>query len=391
MNATHSLSGAAAIVGLGITEMGRVYGRSANQLAADATRLALADAELTMDAVDGLLISPGVTRELTLDVQVEMGLRDLSLMSSVQAFGASAGIMVQLASMAVASGMATTVVCVFADAPLIPGKPAGDIYVGPRAPTGWADVRRAAGVGSPTLLYSLAARRHMLTYGTTTENFGSIAVAQRAWAQLNPLALMRDPMTLADHQESRVISDPLRLLDCCMVSNGAIAVIVTSSDRARTLRQPPVSVLGWGQGHPGTSFRSDENFGLVTGATQSGRASLAMAGVTIEDIDIAEIYDCYTYTLLVTLEDYGFCAKGEGGDLVSTPGVLGPEGSLKVNTGGGQLSGYYMWGMTPLSEAVIQARGQAGQRQVSKHDLVMVSGNGGILDHHSTLVLGSAA
>ena len=113
---------------------------------------------------------------------------------------------------------------------------------------------------------------------------------------------------------------------------------------------------------------------------------MKMAGVGPADIDIAEIYDCYTYTVLITLEDYGFCAKGEGGDFVSS-GVLGPEGSFPLNTGGGELSSYYMWGMTPLSEAVIQARGQGGERQVAKNDLVLVSGNGGVLDHHSTLVL----
>ena len=109
----------------------------------------------------------------------------------------------------------------------------------------------------------------------------------------------------------------------------------------------------------------------------------------LDDIDLVEIYDCYTYTALVTLEDYGFCAKGEGGEFVSTPGILGPDGKLKMNTGGGQLSSYYMWGMTPLSEAIIQARGQAGARQQDRHEVVLVSGNGGILDHHSTLVLGS--
>jgi acetyl-CoA acetyltransferase len=115
-----------------------------------------------------------------------------------------------------------------------------------------------------------------------------------------------------------------------------------------------------------------------------------MAGVGLADIDVAELYDCYTYTLLVTLEDYGFCPKGEGGPFAAS-GVLGPDGKVKVNTGGGQLSGYYMWGMTPLSEAVIQARGQAGRRQVPRHELILVSGNGGVLDHHCTLVLAAAS
>jgi acetyl-CoA acetyltransferase len=130
----------------------------------------------------------------------------------------------------------------------------------------------------------------------------------------------------------------------------------------------------------------DSEFGLVSGAALSGPTALKMAGITIADIDVAELYDCYTYTALISLEDYGFCAKGEGGPFVAG-GVLGPEGSLAVNTGGGQLSSYYMWGMTPLSEAVIQARGQGGERQAPRNDMVLVSGNGGILDHHSTLIL----
>jgi acetyl-CoA acetyltransferase len=170
------------------------------------------------------------------------------------------------------------------------------------------------------------------------------------------------------------------------VSNGGVAVIVTTADRAADLAQPPVHVLGWAQAHPGLDMSRGSDFGLVSGAATSGRAAMKMAGVTAADIDVLELYDCFTYTVLITLEDYGFCAKGEGGPFVSS-GALGPGGSLPVNTGGGQLSSYYLWGMTPLSEAVIQARGQGGERQVEAHDLVLVSGNGGILEHHSTLVL----
>lgn len=237
-------------------------------------------------------------------------------------------------------------------------------------------------------MYALAARRHMLRYGTTTEDFAAIAVAQRAWAVHNPRAQMREPMTVADHHDSRWIAEPFRKLDCCLVSNGGVAVIVTSEERAASLARPPVHVLGWAQNHPGRLFDRDPNFGLVTGAARSGPEALAMAGVKLSDVDVAELYDCYTFTVLVSLEDYGFCEKGEGGAFVSS-GAIGPEGGLKLNTGGGQLSGYYMWGMTPLSEAIIQIRGDGGDRQVHRHDVALVSGNGGILDHHCTLVLGS--
>jgi acetyl-CoA acetyltransferase len=244
----------------------------------------------------------------------------------------------------------------------------------------------ASGILGPNTLYALAARRHMEAYGTTSEQLGAIAVAQRDWAVHNPLAQMRAPITLEDHQASRWVAEPFHLLDCCLVSNGGVAVIVTNARRAASLAQPPVHVIGWGQCHPGHSLRRDDSFGLVTGAAASGPAALGMAGIGLADIDVVELYDCYTYTVLVSLEDYGFCAKGEGGPFVES-GVLGPHGSLRLNTGGGQLSGYYMWGMTPLSEGIIQARGQAGERQAADHELVLVSGNGGILDHHATLVL----
>jgi acetyl-CoA acetyltransferase len=230
----------------------------------------------------------------------------------------------------------------------------------------------------------------MERYGTTSQQLAEVAVAQRAWAAHNPRAQMRDPITVADHQASRMIAEPFRLLDCCLVSNGGVAVIVTTAERAADLAAPPVHVLGWAQCHPGRFLMRDDDFGLVTGAARSGPRALAMAGITLDDVDVVELYDCYTFTVLVTLEDYGFCEKGEGGAFVSS-GILGPEGKLKLNTGGGQLSGYYMWGMTPLSEAVIQVRGQGGDRQVESHSLALVSGNGGVFDHHSTIVLGSEA
>jgi acetyl-CoA acetyltransferase len=381
----------AAIVGLGLTEMGKVYGPTAQQFASQAVSMACADAGLELSAVDGLLVSAGVTRAVNLNLQVDLGLGELRMLTQMQAFGATAAAMVQYAALAVESGMANTVACVFADAPLRAGRAAGTVYANRAEPHGWLGMREASGFVSPNTMYALAARRHMLAFGTTSEQFGAVAVAQRAWASLNPLAQMRKPITVADHQASRLVVEPLHLLDCCVVSNGGVAVIVTTGDRAASLARPPVAVLGWAQAHPGNRWRRDDDFGLVSGAARSGRAALEMAGVAIEDVDVLELYDCYTYTVLLTLEDYGLCKKGEGGEFVSTPGLLGPDGSLPLNTGGGQLSGYYMWGMTPLSEAIIQARGEAGERQVDRHDVVLVSGNGGYLDHHSTLVLGGSA
>jgi acetyl-CoA acetyltransferase len=378
------------IAGLGMTPLGKVYGPGPAQFAADAVRLAAADAGLAPGDIDGLLTSSGVSGGISVDLQRDLGLTDLRLLSHLQAYGSTAGAMVQFASMAVHAGMADVVACVFADAPLRPERSAGAAYGTRRAPAGWWGLLGAAGVVGANPMYALAARRHMERYGTTSEQLGHIAVAQRAWAALNPAAQLREPITLADHQASRWIAEPFHLLDCCLVSNGGIAVIVTSAERAAGLAQPPVHVLGWAQAHPGHYLRRHPDFGLVSGAATAGPAALAMAGVSVSDVAVAQLYDCYTFTVLLTLEDYGFCAKGEGGPFAAS-GVLGPGGKLRLNTGGGQLSSYYMWGMTPLSEAVIQARGQAGARQAEAHDIVLVSGNGGVLDHHSTLVLGTEA
>jgi acetyl-CoA acetyltransferase len=373
-----------------MTPVGKVYGLTSAQFAAEAVRLAVADAGLRLADVDGLLTSSGVTGGISIDLQRDLGLTDLRLLSHMQAYGSTAGAMVQFASMAVQSGMASVVACVFADSPLQPERRAGAAYGSRRAPAGWWGMLGASGVVGANPMYALAARRHMDRYGTTSEQLGHIAVAQRAWAALNPAAQLREPITLADHQASRWIVEPFHLLDCCLVSNGGIAVIVTTADRAASLAQPPVHVLGWAQAHPGRYLRRDPDFGLVSGAASAGPAALAMAGFDLAEVDVVELYDCYTFTVLLTLEDYGFCPKGEGGPFVAS-GVLGPAGKLRLNTGGGQLSGYYMWGMTPLSEAVIQARGQAGARQAPAHDVVLVSGNGGVLDHHATLVLASPA
>ena len=379
------------IAGLGITDIGRVYDRTAPQFAADAVRLAAADAGLGLSEIDGLLVSSGLSNDVKLDLQRQLGLRDLKLLSELQGFGSTAGSMVSFAAAMVRSGAADVVACVHADAPLVENKAASAAYKAAAVKrTGWRGMTAAVGVLGANHYYALAARRHMLRFGTTHDQLGAIAVAQRDWATMNPLAQLREPITLDDYHASRWIAEPLHLLDCCVVSNGGIAVIVTSAERAAALRQPPVHVLGWAQAHPGRFLERNDDLGLVTGAVQAGPAALAMAGVTLDDIDVVELYDCYTITVLLSLEDYGFCGKGDGGAFVES-GVLGANGKLKVNTGGGQLSSYYLWGMTPLSEAVIQARGQGGERQVDNHELILVSGNGGVFDHHATLVLGSHA
>jgi acetyl-CoA acetyltransferase len=382
------VGGACAIAGLGVTAMGKIYGRSATDFAIEAIELALQDAGLSKQDLDGLLINANFSREMHLQLQTALGLENLSLLNVMNAYGATAGTMVQYAALAIAHGLARVVALVYADNPLKPERGAGAAYgeLALASLRGMEGLAAAYGFFGANPAYALAARRHMHLFGTTSEQLGAIAIAQRRWAQMNPWAQMRTPLTMADYLASRYIAEPLRLYDCCLVSNGGIAVIITSAERARSLRQPPVYIVGLGQGAPGGGERSDREPGIYTGARQSGAMALRMAGITLQDIDICELYDCYTYTVLVTLEDYGFCAKGEGGPFVAD-GKLGPGGSLPTNTGGGQLSGYYMWGFTPLSEAIVQARGQAGERQVPKHDFILVSGNGGFLQYHATVIL----
>jgi acetyl-CoA acetyltransferase len=380
---------AAAIAGLGMTEMGKVYGRTASDFAAEAVASALEDAGLRAEDVDGLLINANHSPEMAVTLQFSLGLSDLTLVSAMSAFGSTATTMLQYAAFAIACGQANVVACVYADTPLSEGRSASQSsYNGRRSGgSGFDGLRFAYGnYGPANTMYALALRRHMHVFGTNHDQLGTIAVGQREWAQMNPQAQMRAPLSLADYHASRWVVEPLHLLDCCLVSNGGVAVIVTSAARARELRQPPVYLRGFGQSAPGDPARAERDPAVYTGAGASGGLALGQAGIELSDVDVLELYDCYTYTVLVTLEDYGFCAKGEGGEFVAD-GKLAPGGALPCNTGGGQLSSYYMWGFTPLSEGVIQARGHGGARQVDRHDHVLVSGNGGVLNFHSTAIL----
>ena len=379
-----------AIVGLGLTAQGRVFDHGYLGFAARAVELALADAGLPKTALDGLLVNPGLSWSnpamASATLQQALGLQDLTLSASMNIGGATACAMIQQACFAIDAGLATTVACVFSDAPIKPASSGGS---GRRSSSysmarGWDAAFGYFGVNPR---YAMIARRHMHVYGTSQDHLGRVATTQREWARHNPAAEMQDrPLSLADYHASRWIVEPFHVHDCCLVSNGGACVIVTDAARAKALRRPVVAVLGYGQGHPGR----DPLETLATGAAIAGPRAFAMAGVGPADIDVAELYDCYTFTVLVTLEDYGFCPKGEAGRFVES-GATGRGGSVPVNTGGGQLSSFYMWGMTPVVEAVIQLRGDGGARQVDGADVALVSGNGGILATHSCLILANGS
>jgi acetyl-CoA acetyltransferase len=242
----------------------------------------------------------------------------------------------------------------------------------------------------PISAYALATARHMARFGTTREQLAEVAVAARNWARLNPEAFSRDPLSIEDVLGSRMICDPLTIRDCCLLTDGAGAFVMTRADRARDTPKPPAYVLGnasaiW---HRQISAMPDLT---VTAATESGERAYRMAGVTTDDIDLLCLYDAFTINTILFLEDLGFCPKGEGGNFVSG-GAIGPGGRLAVNTNGGGLSFGHpgMYGVFLVIEAVRQLRGEAGERQ-QKVEVALVHGNGATLSSQSTAILGTAA
>ncbi len=242
----------------------------------------------------------------------------------------------------------------------------------------------------PISAYALAAQRHMYQYGTTSEQLAEIAVSTRKWASTNPNALMRDPITVQDVLDSPMVSSPLHLLDCCLVTDGGGGVVLATRERARDLPNPPVQILGSGEGHTHYSINQMPDL-TTTGAVRSGKQAFEEAGLQPKDVGVAEIYDSFTITVLMTLEDLGFCAKGEGGPFVEN-GRTAPGGSLPMNTFGGGLSYTHpgRLGIFLIIEAVRQLRGQCGPRQVPNAEVAVAHGTGGVLSSQGTLILGKA-
>jgi acetyl-CoA acetyltransferase len=239
----------------------------------------------------------------------------------------------------------------------------------------------------PVTGYALAAARHMHEFGTTREQLAEVAVAARAWARLTPAAWSREPLDVEGVLASPLVCDPLRVRDCCLVTDGGGALVLTSRARARTLPRPPVVVLGAATAHSHRHISAMPDL-VRTAAVASGARAFAQAGVTPADVDVAQLYDAFTITPILFLEDLGFCAKGEGGPFV-TGGRIGPGGSLPVNTNGGGLSYGHpgMYGLLALVEAVRQARGEAGERQVPGARVALAHGNGGVLSSQATVLL----
>jgi acetyl-CoA acetyltransferase len=254
-----------------------------------------------------------------------------------------------------------------------------------------AEWELAYGMRMPMGAYALAASRHMAQYGTTSEQLAQIAVSTREWATMNPRARLQDPITIDDVLASPLEASPLHKLDCCLVTDGAGAVVLTSAERAASLRKPPAYVLGAGTCTTHSMISQMPDL-CVTGGAVSGPKAFGIAGITPADVDVAQLYDSFTITVLLALEDLGFCAKGEGGAFVAD-GVLGPGGALPINTTGGGLAYTHpgQFGIFLLVEAVRQLRGECGPRQVAGAEVAVAHGSGGVLSAISTIVLGSEA
>ncbi|RJL26599.1 thiolase C-terminal domain-containing protein [Bailinhaonella thermotolerans] len=374
-----------AVAGVGYTPFSKNSGVSTLTLAARAVLAALEDAGLGPDDVDGLATHRVGDSAAPWLVASALGIREPSWYLDQFGGGSVSHSVVGQAALAVASGIARTVVCYRAINARSEFRMGGTGRAVPVSPE--VQYQAPYGFFAPPQQYAMYARAHMLKYGTKEEHFGRLAVTQRANAVKNPRALMRDPITLDDYLSSRWIAEPFRLLDCCLETDGACALVVTTAERARDLRQPAVTIsaAAWGGGD---SFLSGGRADVtVTAAAELAPRLYAMAGVRPRDIDVAQIYDCFTYSVIVQLEDYGFCGKGEGGPFVAD-GHTSLDGDLPVNTHGGFLSEGYVHGINHIAEAVSQLRGQAGDRQVPGAEVALSTAQPGyILPATSALIL----
>lgn len=383
-----SLRGKVAIVGAADTEVGVVPGFGATQLCIDAACRALADAGLGKDQLDGLVTCNSMAEPYMYHAEAMAEYLQIfpRYCISVGAGGGTTFSILHHAAAAIVTGQCNTVLITMADS--LRSGLSREQAMAMQAATGHSQFEIPFG---PTVaaFYALIAQAHMAEYGTTAEQFAQVAVACRQHASLNPAAQMREPISVEDVMTSRMIADPLHLLDCSLVSDGGSAVVLTSAERAADFPHAPVYLLGVGEGH-GHEHISQAQSLTTSAAVDSGQRAYAMAGLGPEDMDFAQLYDCFTPTVLVELEDLGFCKKGEGGAFVES-GAIALGGALPVNTHGGLLSHCHSGNpgsMFALTEAVTQLRQQAGERQVPNAEVAMVHGQGGIMSSHTSLILG---
>jgi acetyl-CoA acetyltransferase len=386
--------GSAAIVGVAESDLGAVAQEMTPiDLMAQGIHRALADCGLQLRDVDGVLCATTQSRTSGLSLSEYLGISP-SFIDTTILGGSSFMFHVAHAQAALALGLCKTAVIAYGSTQRTVGRRQASVreynpYETPFRPF------------LPATAYALAASRHMHQYGTTREQLAAVAVAAREWALLNPAAWEKEPLSIEQVLSARMISYPFTVRDCCLVTDGGGAVIMTTAERARSLKRPPVYVLGCGQAITHANISSMPDL-TVTGALQSGRAAYEMARLAPRDIDVVELYDAFTINTILFLEDLGFCPKGEGGRFVeggrigpAVPGTARRAGrpGLPVNTNGGGLSYCHpgMYGLFLLIEATRQLRRECGARQVVDCDTAIAHGNGGVLSSQSTVILGTEA
>jgi acetyl-CoA acetyltransferase len=380
MTADRSLRGRHVIAGIGATAFGKL-GRDTLSLHVEACAKALADAGIGKDSVDALFVkTPTSSREFMYGQRVAAALGMAPRWGGAWDQGGAANItLIAFAIMAIECGQCEVALVSYADNPRSGSR---GVFEGARGNDAAYGFFGAVGG------YGMIQRRHMIEYSTPPEAFGAVAMAARRHGAENPHAQLRKPLSWEDYRASPLLVDPIRRDDACLLSDGAGAVVVMSAERARQLRVPSaVPILGFGEGQ--TSYDLPQRATLTSSeAVRSGRTAFEMAGITVGDVDVAQLYDCFTITVLMTLEDYGFCAKGRVAEFVGD-GAIEVGGRLPINTSGGLLSETGMPGMQLIHEAVRQIRGNAAQ-QVRGADVCLVSNQGGVMHTHATLIVGSA-
>jgi acetyl-CoA acetyltransferase len=374
-----------AIAGVGTTAFGKLPGRSAWSLQAEAVARALDDAGLTKGDVDGLLTEPPFNEPLLLHGEQlgrALGLQ-VNYLSTKTIGGATAIALVGEAAMAVHTGLCEVAVCVFGEnaktgVPMLFGR----AQMGRGQP---ASDEIAYGVAGGPVMEARSAMRYMHEFNVTHEMLGSVAIAFRRHAARNPNATYREPLTMEQYLASRFVAEPLRVLDCTIAaSDGGVAVLVTSAERARDCAKPPAFVAGLGVAGNLEGLADPTHYTHFAGARAS-QTAFRIAGLGPEDVDVAQFYDCFTSTVLITIEDYGFCKKGEAGPF-ALEGNLGLEGDLPSNTSGGMLSEANLVGWNVLAEGVRQVRGESTS-QVPGAEVCIVAGQGGFHATHATAIL----
>ncbi len=384
MMKTNLKRGSVAIVGAAESDLGEVGpGFSAMDLMAQGVHRALADAGLTTRDVDGIFSATAQSRFAGLALAEYLKLPEAFIDSTATGGSSFMGHLAK-AQMAIETGMCEVAVIAYGSTQRSLGRKNTSVgefnpYETPYKPF------------LPPTAYAMAAARHMYEFGTTREQLAEVAVAARQWALLNPAAFEKKPLSVADVLSSRMVSYPLTIRDCCLVTDGGGAIVVTSAERAKSLKKPPVFLLG--EGHVTTHATISNMPNLVeTGAIRSGELAYGRSGLSAKDMDVVEVYDAFTINTILFLEDLGFCKKGEGGAFVSG-GHIAPGGKLPVNTNGGGLSYCHpgMYGLFLLIESVRQLRGECGARQIAGANTAIAHGNGGVLSSQNTVILGTAA